>query len=84
MPIITRFYGIIIKMYFMQSEHNPPHFHVEYGDYVGVIDIKTLDIIDGYLPPKALALAREWAGQYQVELLKIWETQEFVKLPPLE
>lgn len=84
MPIITRFYGIIIKMYFQQNELNPPHFHVEYGEFVGAIEIKTLKLIDGYLPPKALALAKEWAEQYQSALLKIWETQEFIKLPPLE
>ena len=39
MPIIARFYGIIIKMYFRESEHNPPHFHCIYGEYVGVIRI---------------------------------------------
>ena len=42
MPVISRFYGLVIKMYFQQAEHNPPHFHVVYGEHVGVIDIKTL------------------------------------------
>ena len=36
MPVIARFYGLIIKMYFQQVEHNPPHFHVIYGEYTGV------------------------------------------------
>jgi hypothetical protein len=71
-------------MYFQQSEHNPPHFHVVYGEYIGVIDITTLDMIEGDLPTKALALVREWAKLHEVELLNIWNTQEFKQLPPLE
>ena len=84
MPEISRFYGIIIKMYFQQAEHNPPHFHVIYGEHLGSIDIHTLEMIEGDLPPKALSLVREWAGQYQAELLTIWKTQRFIQLPPLE
>ena len=84
MPIIARFYGMIIKMYFQQSEHNPPHFHVVYGEYVGIIDIQTLEMLEGDLPNKALAMIKEWASEHQAELMKIWETQEFVKLPPLK
>lgn len=84
MPVISRFYGMVIKMYFQQSEHNPPHFHVIYGDYLGAIDIKTLKMIEGDLPPKALTLVKEWAEQHKDELIKIWETQEFTKLPPLK
>ena len=84
MPVIARFYGMIIKMYFQQSEHNPPHFHVVYGEYVGIIDIQTLEMLEGDLPNKALEMIREWASEHQAELMKIWETQEFVKLPPLK
>jgi len=84
MPVIARFYGMVIKMYFQQSEHNPPHFHVVYGEYVGAIDIKTLEMLEGDLPAKALSLVREWAEKYQKELLQIWDTQEFIQLPPLE
>lgn len=84
MPVIARFYGMIIKMYFQQSEHNPPHIHVLYGEYIGAIDIQTLEMLEGDLPSKALALAKEWAGQYKQELLQIWNTQEFIQLPPLD
>jgi hypothetical protein len=52
MPIISTFYGIIIKMYFQQSEHNPPHFHAIYGEYVGAFDIKTLEMVEGDFLPK--------------------------------
>ena len=83
MPVISRFYGMIIKMYFQQSEHNPPHFHCLYGEYVGVFEIATLELMEGDLPEKAQRLVREWANKYQHELLKIWETQEFIDLPPL-
>ncbi len=84
MPVISRFYGMVIKMYFQQSEHNPPHFHVVYGEYVGIIDIRTLEMLEGDLPSKALSLIKEWAEKHQDDLMKIWDTQEFVKLPPLE
>ena len=54
------------------------HFHVVYGDHVGVIDIKMLNMLEGDLPPKALALVKEWAELHRDELMKIWNTQEFV------
>ncbi len=84
MPVIARFYGMVIKMYFQQKEHNPPHFHVVYGEYMGVIDIQTLNMIEGDLPQNAVSLVKEWAQQHQDELLNIWNTQNFIQLPPLE
>ena len=57
MPVITRFYGIVIKMYF--KEHGVPHFHALYGEYNGVIDIDTLTIIEGDLPNRASKLITE-------------------------
>jgi len=56
MPV-TRFYGIVIKMYF--KEHGVPHFHALYGEYNGVIDIDTLTIIEGDLPNRASKLITE-------------------------
>jgi hypothetical protein len=84
MPILARFYGLVIKMYFQQAEHNPPHIHAIYGEYIGAIDIQTLEMREGDLPPKALSLVREWVEQHQEALLDIWHTQQFRKLPPLE
>jgi hypothetical protein len=84
MPVISRFYGMVVKIYFAQREHNPPHFHVIYGEYMGAFDIKTLKLLEGDLPDKASGLVREWAKNYQEELLQMWNTQEFTKLPPLE
>ena len=84
MPVISRFYGIVIKIYFQKSEHNPPHIHAIYGEYMGVINIQTLEVMDGDLPSKAITLIREWMRSYQTELLEIWNTQNFKQLPPLE
>ena len=84
MPVISRFYGMIIKMYFSQSEHNPPHFHVIYGEYAGVFEIQTLKMSEGDLPPKGVKMITEWAKKYQNELMHIWNTQEFTELPPLD
>ena len=60
MPVLSNFYGIIIKMYFQQSEHNPPHIHAIYGENVGIIDINTGEMLEGDLPIRALKLAQEW------------------------
>jgi hypothetical protein len=46
MPVLARFYGLVIKMYFQQSEHNPPHIHVIYGEYVGVLDLATARMME--------------------------------------
>ena len=63
MPVIARFYGMTIKMYLLGKEHNPPHIHALYGDYNGVIDIQTLDMLEGDLPGKGLAMVRADTAQ---------------------
>ena len=84
MPVISRFYGMVIKMFFLSSEHNPPHIHVLYGEYMGVIDIRTNKMIQGDLPDKALKIVQEWTAIHQQELLKMWETQDIKQLPPID
>ena len=84
MPVLSRFYGIIIRMYFQQAEHNPPHIHALYGEDMAAIDIQTGDVLEGHLPPTALAMVREWAAIHKNDLLHMWETQEFKSLSPLE
>ncbi len=84
MPVITRFYGIVIKMYFSQSEHGVPHFHAIYGEYNAVFDIQTVEMIEGDLPSRACRLVRDWGLQYQQELLRMWNSDEFKRLPGLE
>lgn len=82
MPIIARFYGIAIKMYF--REHGTPHFHAIYGEYNGVFAVDTMEMIEGDLPTRAQRLVREWLQLYQRELLDMWRTQQFRQLPGLE
>ncbi len=82
MPVIARFYGILIKMYF--REHGIAHFHAIYGEYNGVFDLDSLEMMEGDLPNRAKRLVLEWAKNYKDDLLRMWETQEFRKLPGLE
>ncbi len=86
MPEICRFLGIVIKMFF--NDHNPPHFHAEYGDDIAQIDIRALSVIGGKLPPRVLGLVIEWATLHQQELLQDWELaqaqQTLHKIAPLE
>ncbi|MBO4748111.1 MAG: DUF4160 domain-containing protein [Clostridiales bacterium] len=84
MPTLSRFHGIVIRMYYQQAEHNPPHVHAFYGEDVAAVGIQTGTVIDGYLPPKVLAMVRQWISLHQIDLLDIWETQSFKTLPPLE
>jgi hypothetical protein len=84
MPIIARFFGIVIKMYFIQSEHGTPHFHAVYGEFNGVFDIQTQEMLEGDLPARAQRLVIEWAAIYAHELLDMWNRQEFRQLPGLE
>ena len=83
MPEISRFYGIIIKMYFLASEHNPPHIHAIYNKSIAVIDIQTLEVIEGEIPKRALRLVKEWVFIHKKEIKDIWETQQFKKIEPL-
>ena len=84
MPVIAHFYGILIKMYFSQSEHGVPHFHAVYGEFNGVFSIETLEMIEGDLPARSQRLVIEWGTQYQSELLRMWQNNEFKQLPGLE
>ncbi|MBQ7975826.1 MAG: DUF4160 domain-containing protein [Clostridia bacterium] len=84
MPVLSRFYGIIIRMYFLQKEHNPPHIHAIYGDDVAAITISDGNILEGSLPGKALEMVREWISKNRQDLLTMWNTQEFKQLSPLE
>jgi hypothetical protein len=84
MPTLARFYGIAIKMYFSGSEHNPPHIHAIYGEDTAAFDIKTGCIIDGDLPGRAAGMVIEWMSYNREDLLRMWETQEFKKLDPLD
>lgn len=80
MPEISRFFGIVINMYY--NEHPPPHFHARYGGEKALVAIDTLTVIDGRLSPRALGLVTEWGAQHQDELL--WNWQRARNQEPLE
>ena len=86
MPEICRFYGIVIKLFY--NEHNPPHFHAEYGSDEILIEIQTLAVFAGKIPPRALGLVMEWALLHQEELLELWndarEMRVLHKIEPLQ
>lgn len=71
MPEISRFYGIVIKLF--HNDHQPPHFHAEYGGGQMLVAIDTLAIIAGKLQPRATGLVMEWASEHQDELRRIWD-----------
>ena len=85
MPEISRFFGIIVFMYF--DEHNPPHFHVRYGDERAVVSINELRVMEGKLSRRALSLVLEWANEHRNELMNNWNslqtTGEYSKIDPL-
>lgn len=83
MPEVCRFYGIVIKMFFKPKEHEPSHIHAIYGEKVAIFDLKTMEVVEGDLPKKAVELVKEWMKLNQNELLKMWDSQQIKKLPPL-
>ncbi len=72
MPTISMFFGIIIRMYYAPKEHNPPHIHVYYQNYSGVVDIETCEQIIGNLPIKQLRIVIAWVELHKEELLANW------------
>jgi hypothetical protein len=71
MPEISRFFGVVIKMFY--NDHLPAHFHTEYGEHEALIEIDTLAVYRGELPRRALALVLEWAALHRAELKHDWE-----------
>ncbi len=78
MPTISTFYGILIQMFW--GDHAPPHFHALYGEYE-VINIRTLEIVKGFMPRRALALILEWASLHREELMEDWKLCEMKQMP---
>ena len=83
MPTISSFYGIIIVMYLRNKEHNPPHIHAITQDFAAPLLIATGEIMEGEFPPKAKTMVKEFVLKYQTELNQMWETEQYIKLPPL-
>ncbi len=71
MPEISRFYGIVITMYY--KDHPPPHFHARYGGQRAKFSISDLRLTEGRLERRAISLVLEWAFQHRDELMENWE-----------
>ena len=86
MPEISRFYGIVIYIFY--REHQPPHFHAVYGEYEASIGIGSAALLYGHLPPRVLGLVVEWATIHQIKLRQVWEQavrhQRLDKIAPLQ
>lgn len=84
MPVISRFNGIVIKMYLRQKEHNPPHIHAICGDNIGMFLLSDGEMFEGDLENKEQKMVQKFIATYGKELLDMWETQQFKSLPPVE
>jgi hypothetical protein len=74
MPTVSRFFGITVRMYF--DDHEPAHFHAYYAESEAKVTIDGLDLIEGSLPRRALALVLEWASQHRDELRENWRRSQ--------
>ncbi len=66
MPIISSFFGIYVRMYFV--DHAPPHIHVEYQGHEALVAIADGSLINGELPRRAMALLCRWCLDHRAEL----------------
>ena len=86
MPEIGRFLGIVIRMFL--DDHNPPHFHAEYGDDAALIDIRNLSVFGGRLPPRVMGLVIEWVTLQReepfVDRERARAQQRLLEIAPLE
>ncbi|MEN8119618.1 MAG: DUF4160 domain-containing protein [Bacteroidota bacterium] len=78
MPIIARFKGIVIRMFY--KDHPPPHIHATNNEKNGLFDIDTLEMFKGDLVAKDQKEVKNWAFDKQELLKEMWETQEISKI----
>lgn len=74
MPVISMFYGIIIRLYLLDKKHhNLPHLHAKYAEFEASISLKDGEVLAGELPRKQLRLVQAWIELHSDELLADWE-----------
>ncbi len=85
MPELSRFLGIVIRMYY--RDHAPPHFHAEYSGHEIIVEIET-GVVEGRFPRRATQHVLEWYAAHMDELRTDWELARQSKplrpIPPLE
>lgn len=86
MPILSKFYGIVIRMFF--EDHAPPHFHAEYNEFELLVGISPIKILQGKAPKRVESMVLEWAALHQEELVMAWDQcskpEHPNKIDPLE
>jgi hypothetical protein len=86
MPELSRFFGIVIAMYY--KDHTRPHFHAKYAGQTGVFSLPELRLIEGTLPKRVISLVLEWAFDHRDELLQDWDLarakQPLLPIAPLD
>ena len=88
MPVLSMFYGIIIRMYYRDDkQHSTPHIHAEYGDDSAVISVIDGSVLTGMLPGRKLRLVEAWVEIHREELMADWQLavhgEEVFKIAPL-
>jgi hypothetical protein len=82
-PEISRFFGVLVTMYY--NDHPPPHFHVRYGKKKALVSIENAAILEGAVPARVLGLAVEWATLHKAELEENWDrARRKLPLQPIE
>lgn len=84
MPTISVFYGIVIRMYLKNKEHNPPHIHAFYGDNVAAFYIESGEIFEGVFPKRAQRMVKEFITKNKKDLMDMWVTGNYRKIKGLE
>ena len=86
MPEISRFFGIIIRMFAEPgAPHHVPHFHAYYQDEVGIFGFDPVELIAGFLPRRQTRLVEAWAELHQAELAADWKQLQAGRKPaPVE
>ena len=77
MPTICMFRGI--KIYINYLEHQPPHFHTEYGEHHCSITIEDIELLNGSMPNKQLKMIFGWAALHKQELSEEWYLAQMQK-----
>jgi len=85
-PEISRFFGIVIAMYY--RDHEPPHFHVTYAGHRAAVGIRPVSVLGGSLPPRVFGLVSEWAMRHESDLIADWDRarrgEALIPIAPLE
>ncbi len=86
MPELSRFFGIIIRMYWeANAPHHTPHFHAYYQDDVAIYSIDPIELMAGLIPRRQQRLVEAWAELHQAELMADWDSLQAGRRPlPIE